>query len=217
MIIMLKPVSLVEPRNKSYAMCTARWRCAGKKMFTLQLIRRSTGILLCLLALAPAGAKAQSKEYQVKAAFLFNFAQFVQWPDTVFASSDSPFCIGILGDDPFGKALDETIRGETIQGHKMTIQRARQVIDLKNCQIIFVSKSEKSKVPEILAAVGSRPVLTVGDVPGFARNGGGINFFLEGGKVRFEINSDATKTSGLRFDPQLLSLGRIVATGKEGK
>lgn len=180
-------------------------------------IRKSLGAWLCLLAWWPAMAVAQSKEYQVKAAFLFNFAQFVEWPDTVFTAPDAPFCIGVLGDDPFGAALDEAVRDETISGHKMIVQRARQVADLKSCQMIFVSKSEKSHLPEILAAVGSRMVLTVGEVPGFARSGGEINFFLEGTKVRFEINPGAAQNCGLRFNSQLLSLGRIVTTGKENK
>lgn len=169
------------------------------------------------MVLWPMIAAAQPKEYQVKAAFLFNFAQFVEWPDSVFPSPDGPFYVGVLGDDPFGTALDEVVRGEAISGHKMVVQRSRQMADLKNCQMIFVSKSEKSRVPEILAAAGSRPVLMVGDVSGFARSGGGINFILEGAKVRFEINPGAARTRGLKFNSQLLSLGRIVTTAKDVK
>jgi hypothetical protein len=186
-------------------------------MFKLKFIRTSLGFLLCLLGFVPLTLHGQTKEYQVKAAFLFNFAQFVDWPDTVFTAPDAPFYIGVLGDDPFGTALDEAVRDESIGGHKMIVQRARQVADLKSCQMIFVSKSEKSHLPEILTAVGSRTVLTVGEVPGFARSGGEINFFLEGTKVRFEINPGAAQNCGLRFNSQLLSLGRIVTTGKEDK
>ena len=170
-----------------------------------------------LLLAMPREAAAQTKEYQVKAAFLFNFAQFVEWPPGAYADTNAPFCIGILGDDPFGKALEQTIQGENIEGHKMVVQRSHQVADLANCQMIFVSKSEKSRVTEILAALGSRPVLTVGEVPGFARGGGGINFFLEGAKVRFEINPDVAQTEGLKISSQLLSLGKLVPGGKGGK
>jgi hypothetical protein len=169
------------------------------------------------MALWPVVAAAQPKEYQVKAAFLFNFAQFVEWPDSVFPSPDGPFYVGVLGDDPFGTALDDAVHGEAISGHKMVVQRSRQVADLKSCQMIFVSKSEKGRVPEILAAAGARPVLMVGDVSGFARSGGEINFFLEGAKVRFEINPVAALNCGLKFNSQLLSLGRIVTTAKEVK
>jgi len=172
---------------------------------------------LLLLALWPAAAAAQPKEYQIKAAFLFNFAQFVEWPDSVFISPDAPFCVGVLGDDPFGGALDEAMRGEAIGNHKMTVQRSHQLADLKNCQMIFVSKSEKSHLQEIFGLIGSRPVLTVGDVSGFARSGGEINFIIEGTKVKFEINPDAARNCGLKFNAQLLSLGRIVTTVKEAK
>ena len=181
------------------------------------LVRSVLLLAVWALALTPVATRAQSKEYQVKAAFLFNFAQFVQWPPGAYADTNALFCIGILGDDPFGVALEQTILGETIGGRKTAVQRSRQVADLANCQMIFVSKSEKNHVAEILAALGSRPVLTVGDVPGFARSGGGIDFFLEGTKVRFEINPGAAQSGGLRFDSQLLSLGRIVATAREAK
>ena len=186
-------------------------------MPTLHLIRKSLGVLLCLLMLAPAALQAQTKEYQVKAAFLFNFAQFVDWPENAFTNADEPFCIGVLGDDPFGAALEQIIQGETIDGHKMTVQHSRLVVDLKNCQVVFVSKSEKGHIGEILPELGSRPVLTVGDIPGFARGGGDINFFLEGNKVRFEINPNAAQANGLKISSQLLSLGKIVSGGKEGK
>lgn len=186
-------------------------------MAVFNFIRRNLRGWFFLLALCPVVAAAQPKEYQIKAAFLFNFAQFVEWPESVFTSSDAPFCVGVLGDDPFGSALDDAVHGEAIGSHKMSVQRSRQMADLKNCQMIFVSKSEKDRLPGILAAVGSRPVLMVGDVSDFARSGGEINFYLEGAKVRFEINPGAAQSCGLKFNAQLLSLGRIVTTAKEVK
>jgi hypothetical protein len=181
------------------------------------LIRNGLALSLCLLALAPRESGAQSKEYQVKAAFLFNFAQFVQWPDAAFKGTDTPFSIGILGDDPFGTALDETVKGEAVGGHKFTVQRSHRLVDLANCQIIFVSKSEKNHVAQILSALGSRPVLTVGEIEGFARDGGGINFYIDGTKVRFEINPTTAQNGRLKISSQLMSLGKIVSTAKEGK
>jgi hypothetical protein len=180
-----------------------------------KLIRTGLGIFLCLLALTPRAALAQSREYQVKAAFLFNFAQFVEWPDDTYSATNTPFCIGILGDDPFGTALDQTVQGETIGGHKLVVQRSRQIADLQNCQIIFVSKSEKKRLAEILSALSSRPVLTVSEMEGFARSGGVINFYLEGTKVRFEINPTAVQNERLKISSQLMSVGKIVPTGKE--
>jgi len=180
-----------------------------------KLIRKSLGIFLCLLALTPRPACAQSREYQIKAAFLFNFAQFIEWPAGTYVATNAPFSIGILGDDPFGAALDDTVQGETIANHKLIVRRSRQIADLADCQMIFVSKSEKKRLAEILSALDSRPVLTVSEVEGFTRSGGGINFYLDGSKVRFEINPAAAQNDGLKISSQLLSLGKIVPTAKE--
>lgn len=172
---------------------------------------------ILVIAIAPMTTQAQTREYQIKAAFLFNFAQFVDWPTTAFADSTSPFYIGVLGDDPFGAALDETIQGAAINNHKIILVRSQQIGDLKNCQMIFVSKSEKRHISDILSSLDSRPILTVSEVDGFAQDGGGINFYLEGTKVRFEINSGVTQNDGLKVSSQLLSLGKIVQSSKEGK
>jgi hypothetical protein len=174
---------------------------------------------LCIAVLIglPVTAPAQSKEYQIKAAFLFNFAQFVDWPSAAFAETNTPFCIGILGDDPFGAALDQTVQGENVDNRRILIERSQNIEDLKNCQMIFVSRSEKRHIGEILTGLDSRPVLTVSEVEGFAQSGGGINFYLAGPKVRFEINPTATQSDGLKVSSQLLSLGKIVQTAKEDK
>jgi hypothetical protein len=184
-------------------------------MSTQNPIRKGVAIFLCLLVLVPRPACAQSREYQIKAAFLFNFAQFIEWPAGTYATTNTPFSIGILGDDPFGAALDDTVQGETIANHKLVVRRSQQIADLADCQMIFVSKSERKHLAEILSALDSRPVLTVSEVEGFARNGGGINFYLDGTKVRFEINPDAAQNDRLKISSQLLSLGKIVPTVKE--
>lgn len=184
-------------------------------MFCKTVIRVVFFVLTGMLVCAPLQTRAQSKEYQLKAAFLFNFAQFVEWPPETFATPDAPFCIGVLGDDPFGSALDAMVQGETISGHKITVLRASQLDVLKNCQIVFVSKSEKNRIPEILAALKSKPVLTVGDMENFGQRGGNINFYQEDNKVRFAINPAAAKEDGLRISSQLLRLGKIVHPDKE--
>ncbi len=166
-----------------------------------------------LLPLDPGRAQEESKEYQLKAAFLFNFAQFVKWPSGAFAGADVPFDIGILGDDPFGSALEETIQGETIENHKLRVIRGRTLDDLKDCQLIFICKSEEGHLPQILSQLDSKPVLTVSEVDDFAKNGGDIDFYLAGGKVRFEINPQSAQRCGLKISSQLLNLGKIVAGG----
>lgn len=184
-------------------------------MFSRISIFNRLGLFVLLLLAGNAGA--QSREYQIKAAFLYNFAQFVNWPPGAFANTNTPFCIGVLGDDPFGGALDATIQDETVNNHKIIVERSQKVEDLKNCQMIFVSKSEKRRVREILSELDSRPILTVSEVDGFAARGGGINFYLAGTKVRFEINPGVAQNDGLRISAQLLSLGRIVQTAKDDK
>jgi hypothetical protein len=174
--------------------------------------------LLCLgagaLAFAPWVAPAQlavSKEYQVKAAFLFNFVQFVQWPPGAFTNSNTPICIGVLGEDPFGMALEETVRGETVQNRRLVVQRSSRLESLKDCHLVFISKSETERVPEILGDLDSAPVLTVSETQGFAQRGGIISLYLAGNKVRFEINAAVARRKGLKISSELLSLGKIIA------
>jgi len=179
--------------------------------FNLQVF----SLALVFLGFGPAqGQTDESKEYQLKAAFLYHFAQFVKWPSDSFNNPDAPFCIGILGDDPFGEALEETVQGETIDNHKLVVERAHNCDDLKDCQIIFICKSEEGHVPQILSQLDSKPVLTVSETDSFDEIGGIINFYLQGGKVRFEINPSSAQRRGLKISSQLLNLGKIVETAK---
>jgi hypothetical protein len=168
------------------------------------------GFLLFVI-LGSGEAQAQSKEYQIKAAFLFNFTQFVQWPATAFSEPGAPFCIGILGDDPFGAALEETIRGETIDHHKLLVRRSQRFEDLEDCQLIFICKSEEGRLTDIFSKLDSKPILTVSEIDSFTENGGAIDFYLQGNKVRFKINPGSAQRGGLKISSQLLSLGKIVA------
>jgi hypothetical protein len=180
--------------------------------------RRVRWCLLCfsLLACAPWSARGESREYQIKAAFLVNFMQFVSWPSNVFTNEEAPFCIGVLGDDPFGETLDQTVQGETVNHHKIIVQRRRRIEDCKDCQLVFVSRSEEKNLSSILAELDSGPILTVSEIRGFARQGGIINFYVEGNKVRFEINPVVAQRDKLKVSSQLLSLGKIVeSTGGE--
>lgn len=153
-------------------------------------------------------ARAQSaaySEYEVKAAFLFNFAQFVKWP-----SAGGQMTIGILGDDPFGGALEKTVQGESVDGRKLTIRRARKAEDLKNCQIVFIANSEGGHLNAILSTLAGTNVLTVGDLDGFVKQGGAIGFISSGEKVRFEINTAAAQRAGLSISSRLLKLASRV-------
>lgn len=173
-------------------------------------------LIIGLLIFGPGKIRAESaapKEYQIKAAFLFNFAQFVQWPAEVFAEPDLPIRIGVLGQNPFGEALKETVRGESIRGHRFVVQYSNQLDDLKNCHLVFICKSEKERMNDILANLREESILTVSDIDGFARDGGAIGFYLDGKKVRFEINLAAAQRQKLKISSQLLGLGKIVSAG----
>jgi len=169
-------------------------------------------VLACLLVIAP-DAKAEtttSKEYLVKAAFLLNFAQFVEWPDDAFPAADTPMRIGVLGEDPFGAALDEMTRGETVRNRPVVVRRSRKCDELRDCQLVFISRSEKARIPDILASLAQGAALTVSDIEGTASQGGMIGFYLEGNKVRFELNPTSAQKQRLKLSAQLLRLGRII-------
>ena len=168
----------------------------------------------CLLSLCFSGSlsstvQAQSSgEYQVKAAFLYNFAKFVDWPGDSFGNSNAPLVIGVIGDDPFGGALDQAINGKTINGRTLVVRRLRWGQDLRSCHILFISSSERQRLPQIIQSLRGASVLTVGDMGQFNQQGGIINFILEANKVRFEINSRAADQARLKISSKLLSLAK---------
>lgn len=143
-------------------------------------------VALCFLG---AVAQAQSaSEYQVKAAFLFNFARFVEWPADAFLSADSPLQICILGQDPFGRDFEQMIEDKTVSGHRIEIAHPEGVPQARACQILFIALPDKQQMLPVLQGLKGASVLTVGDAPGFAKMGGIINFVLDDNRVRFEIN-----------------------------
>lgn len=172
--------------------------------------------VLALVAALGAGASAQatvpSKEYQVKAAFLFNFAQFVDWPVGAFANEDTPLMICVLGDDPFGSYLDELVRGEQVNSRRLMVQRFRTPEDARGCQVLFVSRSESGNLAKALASGREMNALTVSDVDGFAAQGGIIQLTTQSGKIRLKINMIAAKASNLVISSKLLRAAEIVAS-----
>jgi YfiR/HmsC-like len=149
-------------------------------------------------------------EYQVKAAFLFNFARFVEWPPRAPANSEEPVALCVLGDDPFGDALDRAVAGKTLNDRTMAVRRGRKVQELNGCEVLFISTSEKGRLPEILTALRTVHVLTVGECEDFAAQGGEVQFTLEDNHVRFIINVDATDRAGLKVSSKLLGLAHVV-------
>lgn len=160
-----------------------------------------------------AQARARADERDVKAAFLFNFTQFVEWPDASFAAAQSPFVIGVLGDNPFGPVLDAVVRGETVKGHPLAVQSFKTLATVTACQILFVSTSEASRLKQVFSALQGRPILTVSDLPGFASRGGIIGFTTEQGRVRMQVNLEAARAAGLTMSSGLLQAATIVSGG----
>ena len=163
--------------------------------------------LIWLLALG--GGRAQESaptEYQLKAAFLLNFAKFVEWPPAAFAEATSPIVLGVLGNNPFGDVLERTVQDKAINSRSVLVKPFRSSVESTNCQILFISTSEKARLPEILASLRGASVLTVGEMDGFTEAGGIINFVRQGNKIRFQINESAAKKAGLKISSKLLSL-----------
>jgi len=159
---------------------------------------------------AQAQDSSGSSEYLIKAGFIYNFANLVQWPSNAFAQPDSPIVIGILGEDPFGTILDRVLQGKKVNGRSFVVKRLKSPADLKECHILFVSSSEMTRLAEAIHLVKGMPILTIGEIPGFAKRGGIINLVLEDNKVRFEVNVEAAKEADLNISSRLLALARIV-------
>ena len=155
----------------------------------------------------PASADPERTEFEVKAALLVKFAEYTDWPE-----AGTPICIGVLGEDPFGKDLDEAVAGKVIQspaGQKrtLTIKRSKNVTDLKSCDVLFIGKSEKDQLPQIFKTLGNSTILTVGDTDGFCKRRGIINFILKDGKIKYEINKKGVKRCDLKPKSGLLKAG----------
>jgi YfiR/HmsC-like len=169
-------------------------------------------VLAAPLAFAPrAFAEAPAvSEYDVKAAFLFNFAKFVEWPPPAFADDREPIVIAVLGTDPFGAALDRALAGKTIRGRSIVVRRFPTVDRIEACHVLFVSRSESQRFSEILARLGRSPVLTVGDDDHFAEAGGMMSFVVERNHVRFDVGLRAAREAGLNLSSELLKVARVV-------
>ncbi len=175
-------------------------------------VKRTIALLTMLLLVLPAWQGsvhgATVSEYQIKAAFLYNFAKFVEWPAAAQKGSND-FKIGILGEDPFDEEIG-VIETKLVRGKPLKILRAYSLSELHGCRVIFISASVKSQLADILERLKAQPVLTVGDTSGFARQGVMINLIAVGNKIRFQINSNAADRAGLKISSHLLRLATIV-------
>jgi hypothetical protein len=168
-----------------------------------------------LISYAEAGP---ALEYQIKAAFLYNFAKFVEWPANEASHPAHSIVIGVLGDDPFGGFLEQTLVGKTYHDKPLVARRVQKSEDPASFQVLFISKSEEARLGDILTSLDGASVLTVSDMDHFADRGGMIGFRREGNKVRFEINADAAARAGLTISSQLLKLAtRVIYASEAGR
>jgi hypothetical protein len=167
------------------------------------------GVLMLLLGRAQAQSSSAG-EYQVKAAFLFNFAKFVEWPTGSFSDASAPLQICVFGRDPFGEELRNITTGKTVNGRKLEVDIVVDLQHARSCHILFIASSVRMPTKQIAEGLRGASVLTVGDSQGFAEQGGMINFVLENDRVQFEVNRKAADQAGLKISSKLLSVAKLV-------
>jgi hypothetical protein len=192
--------------------CRPNIQCHRRTRSACSFLRFLTVVIASAFFTATALLAQQGKpsEYQVKAAYLYNFGRFVKWPDGIAAGKGDSFPVCVLGRDPFGPILDSTLAGEALEGKPVVIRRITKPPDAADCRILFVSSTEENHLKEILAAIDQAGVLTVSDIPGFSRRGGMIQFVVEGDRIRFEINLATAESAKLVLSSELLKVAAAV-------
>jgi hypothetical protein len=155
-----------------------------------------------------------SRDYQIKAIFLFNFTQYVNWLPGSFSSSQAPIVIGVLGTDPFGSYLEEAVAGEKINGRSLIIQRYNNIDEIGTCHILFINLSDAKKTAEAITKLSGRNILTVSDAPDFLEQGGMVRFYTKQDKIKLQVNLEAVKAANLVISSKLLRLVEIFTSQK---
>jgi hypothetical protein len=185
----------------------------SRRALLLSLILSSALVGFCLHAQAQ---QPKANEFQVKAAYLYNFGRFVEWPDENAPDKNEVFEICVLGADPFGPTLDATVARETIDGKSVAAKRISKPQDVDSCRVVFISSSEEGHLKEVLAALDKASVLTVSDIPRFSERGGMIGFVLDGDRVRFDVNLASVQDARLTLSSELLKVATNVRKDRPG-
>jgi len=194
----------LQMQNRDREYCSSlRNRCVGPRCVIAALV-------FLLFAGSSALGQQRPSEYQVEAAYLYNFGRFVEWPAKGASPQNSSFSICVLGEDPFGAALDKTLAGETIGNQKVAARRISGLQESADCQILFISSSEAKRLNKIIEALGNSAVLTVSDIPQFSQHRGMIQLLMDGNRIRFEVNLAATQRAGLTLSSELLKVATAV-------
>ncbi len=182
----------------------------------MAILRSSAAVLIALATASETpthGAGPETREYDLKAAFLFNFAQFVEWPDSAFPEAGTPISICILGEDPLGKSLDTILEGEKVRDRSLVAQRYRTIEQVDRCHMLFIGASEEARLDAILTRLRGRSILTIGETEAFSAHAGMIRFALVDNRVRLRINLEAARAAGLTISSKLLRLAEIESSG----
>jgi hypothetical protein len=174
-------------------------------------------MLWLLVVMLPARAEPVSKEYQLKAAFIYNFTKFVEWPARSPATNANPIIIGVLGASPFGDELEKIVRGRSVNGRPLEVKHLDSVEQASGVDLLFVPRSQESRLAGRVPALNAAGVLTVGESPAFAAADGIITFTTEADKIRFEINNGEAESGGLRISSNLLKLAAEVKQRRAGQ
>jgi hypothetical protein len=177
-------------------------------------IRFALWLACTTYGLAEAPNASHSLEYKVKAAYLFNFTKYVEWPSSAFEKSEAPILIGILGQDPFGEVMEDTVADRRVGKRSVEVRRSRRIDELRNCHVIFICATEREKLARILGTLRGTYALTVSEIPQFCNSGGMVSFLLEKGVVRFDINLENAEQAGLKISARMLMTARNVLPSK---
>ena len=176
-----------------------------QSQFLLPRVIQPVAALFALLSWG--GAESLPKEYQVKAAFIYNFTQFAEWPAEAFASAEAEFVIVVAGTDPFEGALDKAMSGKSVGSHPVTVKHVGSANEITTCHLLYIGASQESWMSTLVA--GGKPTLYVGESDSFLESGGTIRFFMAENKLRFEVNLDAVEKARLKISSKLLKLAQI--------
>jgi hypothetical protein len=193
------------PRRVSRPASTARGVLLALACLTAMGVGGSTPTRLMLEREA-----TEATEREVKAACLYHFFNYVQWPEKAFAGPERPYVLLVVGKDPFGKVLEDTLRGKKVSGRAIEVRRAADIDELPSAHMVFLASSHAGELPRVLQRFDGEPVLLVGDSEGLAQEGAQVNLYFARKKLRFEVNTDAVKRSALVVSSQMLKLARIV-------
>jgi hypothetical protein len=189
---------------------TVLQRHGGSGPHSVMMRRTIAAIVWLLFAASNSLGQQRHSEYQVEAAYLYNFGRFVEWPAKITSVKTGPFTICVLGQDPFGSLLDKTLAGEMIGNQSVAAKRISSPQESTDCQILFISSSEANRVNKIIESLDKSSVLTVSDIPQFSRHRGMIEFVSEDNYIRFEINLAETQRAGLNLSSDLLKVAAAV-------